>query len=232
MAKKHKLLVFDQPNYANPYKELFDVLFTPDSKSFSELFHKSDVVLFTGGSDVSPHLYGEPAHPTTVPSPTRDKFETYVWNLAVKNGKKILGICRGAQLACVMSGGKLIQNVYGHTSSHYIEDIFGNSLLMTSAHHQMMRPETANKSLVIAWTKHPQSRYYKDGNDKNLYEPYSYQEPEIVYFEDTNALAIQGHPEYSSNNLLHSYCCDLIDFYLFGNQDMKQPYYPLINPAV
>ena len=191
-----------------------------------------DVVLFTGGADVSPHLYCEPRGARTNCQVERDRFEVWVANMAIKKEKKMLGICRGAQLMCVMAGGKLIQDVDGHLRSHGIEDVFGNVMLMPSTHHQMMRPDTADDSVCVAWAKYPLSKNYTDGSGAELYQPFAHIEPEIAYFPKIRALAIQGHPEMSSDVHLHKYCSDLVEFYLFGEQEMKQPHYPIPNPAV
>lgn len=232
MKTKPQLLIFDQLEYGKPFERVYDVIYADTRDKLEEGLQKCHTVMFTGGADVSPHLYGEPAHTTTTPNIERDRFEVFMWQRARELNKKILGVCRGAQFACVMSGGKLIQNVYGHTTSHMIDDVFGNSLLMTSTHHQMMRPEFVNGALTIAWSKVPQSKEYKDGYNNNCYEPFKGKEPEIVYFASSEALAIQGHPENTMNTNLHNYVCDLVEFYLFNQQDKKQPFYPRINPAV
>ncbi|MCA2590219.1 MAG: gamma-glutamyl-gamma-aminobutyrate hydrolase family protein [Microcystis sp. M31BS1] len=54
----------------------------------------SDLIQFTGGSDVDPMLYGEPYHPATGSSPMRDAkeaniFNKYNWDIPMA------GICRG-----------------------------------------------------------------------------------------------------------------------------------------
>lgn len=69
-------------------------------------------ILFTGGGDVAPDRYGEPAHPTVKGvDPTRDAFEIALATLAVQADMPILGICRGLQLLNVAAGGSLIQDI-------------------------------------------------------------------------------------------------------------------------
>lgn len=230
--KKRNLLVFDDVDYAQPFLSVFDVSLVPTKDDFEDRYSKADCVLFTGGSDVGPHLYGETQAPSTYTNDSRDRFEDWLAKRCIADGKMMLGICRGAQFMCVQAGGKLVQDVGGHTSPHRIEDLFGNSLLMTSTHHQMMRPKLAKEHVMVAWTSAPRSPYYKDGMGNNIYKPYDFEEPEIVYFPHIKALAIQGHPEASDDKDLHKYCVDLVTFYLFQEQDKKQPFYPPINPAV
>lgn len=232
MSEKRKLFVFDDVDYAQPFLPIFDVVFANNKETFEDKYEESDCVLFTGGSDVGPHLYNETQSAKTSTNPARDKFEVWLAKRCISDGKMMLGICRGAQFLCVMAGGKLIQDVQGHTQSHGIDDIFGNHLVITSTHHQMMRPKTAVQHVMIAWTSAPRSGRYEDGIGTNIYHPYDFEEPEIVHFPLIKGLAIQGHPEASDDHDLHKYCCDLVDFYLFGNQEMKQPFYPPVNPAV
>lgn len=230
MTKK-KLLVFDFPEYAKPFLSVYDVFFADTPEKLQQGIEECDTVLFTGGSDVSPHLYGEQRHATTVSNLDRDKFEVHVYKRALAKKKSFLGICRGAQFLCVMAGGKLIQDVTGHTQSHMIEDGFGNKLLMTSTHHQMMHP-VGTDCIKIAWAKYPQSKHYFNGEGGSYFMPFAHEEPEIIYFKEIDALAIQGHPECSSDPMLHEYCCSLVKFFLFKEQDKHQPYYPGMNPAV
>lgn len=229
---KRKLLVFDSPDYATPFKGVFDVVFADTKKSLVDGIKECDAVLFTGGSDVSPHLYQEPQGKYTTPYPERDKFEQFVWNMAREHNKPTLGICRGLQFGAVMSGGKLIQHTNGHAGgSHMIRDIFGNNLFMTSLHHQMVRPETIEGSVLVATSSGQLSHTYLDGFDKEIYgeRPQSdfVPEAEIVWIDKTRHLGIQGHPEMSNNGSLHKYCCQLVNFYMFDDKAVPPKYDPL-----
>lgn len=225
MKTKPKLLVFDQIGYAEPFQDIFTLLTPNTEKDLVKGIKECDVVLFTGGADVSPHLYGEKAGPHTHAYPARDRFEEYVWHLATSENKGILGICRGLQLGCVMSGGKLIQHTTGHAGgSHLVEDMFGNTFLMTSIHHQMVRPETT-KSVVVGWSKHRSSSCYLNGENHEIYsmaDKEKVTEAEIVWFPDSRCLGIQGHPEASSNKNLHKYCQDLVKCYLLDEANVPK----------
>lgn len=54
----------------------------------------ADVVLFTGGEDVSPAVYGCKKHHSTYCNPKRDKVEKEIFN-KIKENQIALGICRG-----------------------------------------------------------------------------------------------------------------------------------------
>ena len=55
---------------------------------------KADIVLFTGGEDVDPSLYGAKKHPTTYSNPARDEEEKHFFSL-ISNKQLAVGICRG-----------------------------------------------------------------------------------------------------------------------------------------
>ena len=58
------------------------VLITPHDPDV-DILDRIDAIIFSGGSDVDPGLYGEPAHPTTHVKPERDKAELMLLRLAV-----------------------------------------------------------------------------------------------------------------------------------------------------
>ncbi|BCB87681.1 hypothetical protein Psuf_049940 [Phytohabitans suffuscus] len=92
------------------------VLITPDAPG-ADVLDGLDGVVFTGGSDVDPALYGEPPHPTTKFRPLRDTAEMLLLRAAVAADVPLLGICRGMQLMAVAYGGRLHQHlpdVLGH----------------------------------------------------------------------------------------------------------------------
>src|SRR5438445_3199271 len=71
-----------------------------------------DGLMLTGGDDVAPARYGEPAHPTVVEAePGRDEFELALIKDARARNLPILAICRGAQVLNVACGGTLVQDI-------------------------------------------------------------------------------------------------------------------------
>ncbi len=71
---------------------------------------EADLVVFTGGEDVNPALYDKRAHPATYFNRRRDSEEIVAFDDARSLNKKIVGVCRGAQLLCALAGGILVQN--------------------------------------------------------------------------------------------------------------------------
>lgn len=77
------------------------------------LLERVDGVLFSGGSDVDPQLFGEMTTGKTGNIiPERDRHELYMFHQLLEHTKKpILGICRGIQLMNIALGGTLIQHI-------------------------------------------------------------------------------------------------------------------------
>ena len=71
-----------------------------------------DGLLLTGGADVAPSRYGEPAHTTVEEAePGRDEFEIALITAARRRDLPILAICRGVQILNVACGGTLVQDI-------------------------------------------------------------------------------------------------------------------------
>jgi len=71
-----------------------------------------DGLIFTGGLDVQPELYGAERHPRTDPArPDRDAWEMALFRGADERRMPVLAICRGLQLVNVARGGTLHQHL-------------------------------------------------------------------------------------------------------------------------
>jgi putative glutamine amidotransferase len=76
-----------------------------------------DGLLLTGGADLDPSRYGEPANGSRSIEPDRDALEAAAWAAAESRGVPVLGICRGFQAMNAFAGGKLLQHVEGHAGA-------------------------------------------------------------------------------------------------------------------
>jgi GMP synthase-like glutamine amidotransferase len=161
-----------------------------------------DLLLFTGGADVDPGYYNDRKGANTHINKERDVEEAKIFEKYYGTPK--IGICRGAQFLTAFSGGKLVQDVNGHLGNHIITTnvksgiINYGKLYVTSTHHQMMFPYNLPKGTfeLIGWSTKHLSDKYLNGNNENIELPSDFLEPEIVYYKNTRALAIQGHPEF------------------------------------
>jgi putative glutamine amidotransferase len=86
------------------------VLITEDDPGTDVLDALAGIV-FTGGADVAPELYGEEAHERTYTRPARDTSEMMLLRAALDRELPVLAICRGMQLMSVAYGGRLYQHL-------------------------------------------------------------------------------------------------------------------------
>lgn len=173
----------------------------------------SDFLGLAGGVDIDPSTYYEdPLNLLPVVDPLRDSTEVDLVRTAVATGKPIVGICRGAQMLCIMAGGSLYQHVNGHTSSHSATVLAtGQSMTVTSTHHQMMYLGGTDGEILMGCA--PRSaNYYKSME----VDPPSL-DPEVVYFKGINGLASQPHPEYmQSNSEYYRYFFNQVELLISG----------------
>ncbi len=82
-----------------------------------------DGILFSGGDDLDPALYGEPDwHPRAIKiDPTRQSFELALLAEVEKWRMPALGVCLGSQLMNVYRGGTLVQFLPEHERPGAIE---------------------------------------------------------------------------------------------------------------
>ena len=155
----------------------------------------ADLVVFTGGEDINPELYGKKAHRTTGFSRDRDRFEVAAFKEARELDKKIIGICRGSQLLCALAGGILVQH-QSHPWVHPIQTSDGEEILTTSTHHQRQYPWGGKKPRfeLLGWAAAGYSPF-SQGEDWKDNMRDDKPEAEVVLYPDIKALAIQGHPE-------------------------------------
>lgn len=208
---------YQQPNftvYSAIYNDPAHLHIFGDSKTITkpnELKNTNSILILHGGEDISPSLYGHKPNKYTRSSKnpsSRDKTEFELACEAIKLGIPIFGICRGAQLACAIAGGSLIQHVNNHVSNgHNIHTTDGKILKTSSCHHQMMNPWEIEHEL-IAWAAPKLSDKYVVEYEELIDVPI---EPEIVFFPKIKALAIQGHPEWMPHSSeLVQYCFSLV----------------------
>jgi gamma-glutamyl-gamma-aminobutyrate hydrolase PuuD len=172
----------------------YNDLFVSMGHTITQHLAKAELLVFTGGADVSPNLYGDYEHRFTGSNPARDKNEASFYTWGVKNDIPMVGICRGAQFLNVMSGGRMYQHVERHTRSHTITDVVtGETVYVSSTHHQMMMPSF--KALLVATAALGGEREWFDGAVAR--KDVSKEDIEVVYYEHSRSLCFQPHPEFN-----------------------------------
>ncbi|MBW7899217.1 putative glutamine amidotransferase [Candidatus Brocadiaceae bacterium B188] len=132
-----------------------------DADDVRKLLERIDGLVLTGGNDVPPQRYGKECHQKTRRvHPDKDISDNLLVNIAIQMKKPILAICYSAQLANVIFGGSLIQDIptsnvsrivhkelknkqYTHSvtveKNSRLHKILGTEYIKTnSVHHQAM----------------------------------------------------------------------------------------------
>ena len=205
-------------SYADAFSKdslLMSFAFIPANKVTVSTVTNVDVVLFCGGSDVNPEMYGETAHKSTHFNVERDHDEAAVFDMCIKTMTPMIGICRGSQFLTVMSGGKLVQNVMNHCRHHkmtyhnkkMLKEGLRNDAIrdvdVSSTHHQMMYPFTLadDKYDLFGFSLELSTVYEGRPREDKEFQMFEVNpenfcvEPEMVYYKETKALAVQYHPE-------------------------------------
>lgn len=156
-----------------------------------ELVDKLDGVIFSGGADIAPGLYGQSPHPKLGEvQDERDNLELTLAKEVIKAKKPALGICRGLQLFNVATGGTLHQHIDGHSAMLYppegqdhlvhfdkgsrLAELYGESHKVNSLHHQSID---------------------KLGDGFKICGRISSGSIEAIEHEELPVLAVQWHPE-------------------------------------
>jgi putative glutamine amidotransferase len=173
--------------------------FRLDHALIPELVDHLAGILFSGGDDLDPSLYGETRHPKTSPLDSdRERFELALMAEVEKRRMPALGICLGSQLMNVYRGGSLKQFLpevpregalehrrMGDTSRRHEVNIVPGTVLA----------DTIGKSQIIANTRHKQA---VDRLGRGLRITATAPDGIIEGIEDPSLplfLAVQWHPE-------------------------------------
>ncbi len=106
------------------------LLVPPSEDAIDETLDALDGLLFSGGSDLDPPLYGAEPHPTVNGTrPDRDRAELALMRAALARDMPVLAVCRGMEVMNVALGGDLVQHlpdVVGHENHKHTPGVFGD----------------------------------------------------------------------------------------------------------
>lgn len=166
----------------------------------------ADLIVFSGGADIDPSLYGQTPIENTYAYPSRDVFSLRLH----KHYKSIpkVGVCRGAQFLCAVNGGSLWQHIPGHLmGKHNIYDIVsGNTIYVLGDHHQACYiPES-----FTCIAKGPSFPWAFTDKGKHNGPIISH---EAFYIHQDKALCVQFHPEWG-DAATEEYFWELMERYM------------------
>ena len=147
-----------------------------------------DLVIFPGGSDINPRLYGKGFCGATGIDYNRDAVELDIYARCKRLGTKVLGICRGHQLINALEGGILEQDLRPeHSPVHDVMWIGDDPLevfypeVVNSMHHQGYSIGQMGSSLIPTSIE-PETKIVESARSEN-----------------GKVLTVQFHPEFMDN---------------------------------
>jgi len=152
------------------------IVLPPNPGSEADVLRSVDGLVFSGGSDLDPKLFGDHTmHPDTYGiDHDRDAFEIALARLAWDADIPVLGICRGIQSLNVAFGGSLHQHVpdvsesiehrqqvtgiVSYEPSHPVSivegsrvaDVYGTTSVQTNSFHHQSLKDVADRFTVVA----------------------------------------------------------------------------------
>jgi putative glutamine amidotransferase len=133
------------------------LLVPPSEEAIEETLDALDGVVFSGGADLDPELYGQEPHAETKGvQGERDRGELALLQAALTRDMPVLAVCRGSQVLNVALGGDLVQHLpevvgdekHKHTPGEYADHevdvdpdtrlgaLIGDRAPVKSHHHQ------------------------------------------------------------------------------------------------
>lgn len=198
-----KMLVVGSESYGVPMRFAYDYMCNGMYNHINTPHHlkeKPDLVVFTGGEDINPAMYGEPSlEDRAYYNDTRDTIEKKWYFYAKANKIPMVGICRGMQLFTAMQGGTLLQHIDGHATGkgHKITTKDHKNLMVNSLHHQVCVPYLPNgkaiSHVMLAWSNEGDN--WKGTERTNTLFNEMGCVPEAIWYPEINALGVQFHPE-------------------------------------
>ncbi len=174
---------------------------TDDASELEDAYSICDGILFTGGHDVSPEVYGQEATDKCgKPCPLRDSMEGFILDLCIRDDKPLLGICRGIQFINAYLGGTLYQDLpteYNSDVEHHMAPPYNRTA------HRVDVTDGTRLAGIIGAGRHDVNSYHhqavKELSTKLTAMALS-EDGLVEAVEVKNmrfAIAVQWHPEFS-----------------------------------
>jgi len=179
---------------------------------------RADLVIFTGGPDVDPSIYGcKDIHPRTNFDKRRDDRDIETYKQAQALGIPMVGICRGSQFLHVMQGGRLYQHVEGHVGPHSMLDSGTQRLIQTvsSTHHQSAIYHEG--MTVLGESLHRNNAKWIDSKTEGVSNKHDI---EAYFYRKNCVLGFQGHPEFVGYAQYTKWCMEQIEIHIKHNPDI------------
>jgi putative glutamine amidotransferase len=179
------------------------LLVPPSENAVEETLDVLDGIVFSGGADLDPAIYGAEPHPETDGTrPERDRAELALMAGALQRDMPVLAVCRGLEILNVLRGGDLVQHlpdVVGDERHKHTPGVF-------SDHDVAVEPES--RLGRILGERAPVKSHHHQGIGRlgaGLVETARADDGTVEGLEDptrTFALAVLWHPEEQEDKAL------------------------------
>lgn len=175
--------------------------FSQDENELIIAYGLCDGILFTGGHDVSPTIYGQgPTDKCGITCETRDAMEGFLLDLCISDNKPMLGICRGIQFINAYLGGTLYQDLpteYQSNIEHHMTPPYDIAI-----HNVEVRENTILANIIGAGIHGVNSYHHQAIKElADVLEAMAISEDGLVESiaikNQKFAIAVQWHPEFS-----------------------------------
>lgn len=182
------------------------VLLPPNTGDVGEVLSRLDAIIFVGGADINPALYGQEPHTQTQPAADiLDSWDFALVKAAIKHKLPFLAICRGMQLVNIAQGGTLTQHLpdkVGHQRHRLQTGALSNTHPVKIAKGSVLEPIMGLNPAVVT--------YHHQAVDKlgaNL-EPIAWAEDGAIEALQLTAhpwgISVQWHPEADDSTLIRA----------------------------
>ena len=172
---------------------------TDDDALLYDSLSLCDGIIFTGGPDVRPELFGE----TIIPScgsinDERDTYEIKLYKMAMELDKSILGVCRGVQVMNIAEGGNIYQDIYSQSGTMLVHHTLDGK---RAFHNVAITDKNVFDKIKFSSDSFTVNSYHHQSvkDLANGYEPFAYSSDglvEAIYMPSRRFVAgVQWHPE-------------------------------------
>lgn len=177
---------------------------TRDAEELAQAYCLCDGILFTGGHDVSPSVYGEAKKETCgISCDDRDFMEMFILDKCLEDNKPFFGICRGIQFVNAYLGGTLYQDLpteYESEVEHHMEPPYDRT-----AHKVQVLGGTRLADIIGEGTHEVNSYHHQAIKELSpKVEKLAVSEDGLVEAISVKGqdfgIAVQWHPEFSYEN--------------------------------
>ena len=133
-----------------------------DESTLRTLASRLDGILFSGGGDIQPEIYGSHSHPAVDEvDPDRDRVEFWLVQQVIQRQQPFLGICRGFQVINVALGGTLYEDILDQHPAALQHQYFPGHPRSYRAHSVRIQEDSRLATLLQAETAQVNSLHHQ-----------------------------------------------------------------------